>query len=138
MKHQTNSVPTQSTQRPRLPRFIWGDGLSAPQSELNEKTYLVHTHYPRFICTIIESSDFELLTGIGAPRRAGWTKDNARIWRCLDFTAVDWDYTDPQPDRTQLHRILLDAACDYRKMQRANEIALKEFREREEQQAVLN
>ena len=111
-----------------LPRFIWGEALDAQPGGLDERLFLTHTRFPRFVCEIYETDEIPEVDSLEGNLVGTWqVRQGERIWQCnAGFFAARWAYIDAVPTLEQLHAVMLDAAMDYQFFTEANETALRE------------
>ncbi len=98
-----------------LPRFIWGEGLSATPGDLDERIFLTHTQFPRFVCEIWETDEIPEVDSLD-DRLVGQfiDRDGVAAWQCnAGFIAARWAYIDAVPSLEELHAVMMSAAMDY-------------------------
>ena len=108
-------MPSKSQFWKTLPRFIWGEGLSAMPGELDERVFLTHTRFPRFVCEIWETDEIPEADSLD-DRLVGQfiDRDGVTAWQCnAGFIAARWAYIDAVPRLEELHAIRMSAAMDY-------------------------
>ena len=100
----------------RLPRFVWGEATDPKSGDgLDERMFLTHARYPRFVCEIYETDEMpevdsldDTLVGVFGQR------NGERVWSCnAGFFAARWVYIDAVPSDDELHAAMMDAAIDY-------------------------
>src|SRR3546814_17686300 len=82
-----------------LPRFIWGEGLSAMPGELDERIFLTHTQFPRFVCEIWETDEIPEIDSLNSKLVGSFiNRDGVAAWQCnAGFIAARWAYIDAVP-----------------------------------------
>src|SRR3546814_19556747 len=95
-----------------LPRFIWGEGLSAMPGELDERIFLTHTQFPRFVCEIWETDEIPEIDSLNRKLVGSFfNRFGVAAWQCTaSFFFARWSFIDPVPNLEELAWVLRDAA----------------------------
>lgn len=105
-----------------LPRFLWGEGLSAEPGALDERIFLTHTKFPRFVCEIWETDEIPEADSLDHELVGQFIeRDGIRAWQCnAGFIAARWAYIDAVPELSALHEVMIAATMDYQFWNEAN------------------
>ena len=98
-----------------LPRFIWGEALGGEPGDLDERLFLTHTRFPRFVCEVYETDEIPEIDSLDGELVGGWSeRQGERIWSCnAGFFAARWAFFEAAPKFGELETIMRDAAMDY-------------------------